>query len=216
MSNTNRFTSNRIARKGRPNPCLVLSFQWTCRILYVLFLLAFIRLISFSDENVKYLEQRIYLKNIKSPALTNSTVALINEVEKTYSGLVYKNHTSFQSLTKHSAPKNITDIRQASFQIKNVTTEEQKVDVNDILLWKQRLKFKLSCLNKRMGGFYLYHFRKAAGTTIRSFMKRYALSHRVSFHETEGKVLHPSLLQIPGIISLISLRFDYYVRSKMQ
>ena len=121
MDNTNRSTSTRIARKGRPNPCLVLSFQWTCRILYVLFLLAFIRLISLSDENVKYLEQRIHLKNMKSPALTNSTDARINEVEKTYSGLVYKNNTSFQSLTKHSTPQNITDIRQASFQIKNVS-----------------------------------------------------------------------------------------------
>lgn len=190
------------ASRTRSKP---LNFILSFRILFFLFLLAFIRLITLSEENIiQYLEQQSL--NVKSFAFPNCITDKSihhklkqHEIEKNYSSIpFYGNRKPLPIEANHTLT--------SSFKIINDTIREQTNEIHEFSRRKQ-LNLKLSCLNKHLGGFYLYHFRKAAGTTIRNFIKRSSLLYRVSFHETEGKVLHPGLLKIPGIISLISLRY---------
>jgi len=86
----------------------------------------------------------------------------------------------------------------------NVNIRQQKY-LNST--WKDNIENKIFCLNKNRGGMYLYHMRKSAGTSLRTFLKHLAVVHRMSYHETEGKILNSLILNIPGITSFTSLRY---------
>lgn len=72
--------------------------------------------------------------------------------------------------------------------------------------WKQKVAAKLSCLRSRRMAFYLYHVRKAAGTTVRDVTRLIAFRQRVPFYETEGIVLNERLLSIPELFTVITFR----------
>lgn len=72
--------------------------------------------------------------------------------------------------------------------------------------WKSRVSAKLGCLLNRRLAFYLYHVRKAAGTTIRDVTRLIAFRQRVPFYETEGIVLNESLLDIKQLFTMITFR----------
>lgn len=58
-----------------------------------------------------------------------------------------------------------------------------------------------------LGGVYLYHIRKAAGTSLRDFLTlnmRRIRGPRII--ETEGPVLDSEILSFEGYLSIISLR----------
>jgi len=78
--------------------------------------------------------------------------------------------------------------------------------------WIENIDEKIFCLNKNRGGIYLYHMRKAAGTSLRTFLKHLAIVHRMTYHETEGKVSNHLVLNIPGMISFTSLRCPLHTR----
>jgi hypothetical protein len=72
--------------------------------------------------------------------------------------------------------------------------------------WSDRILHKLICFKASTTAIYLYHVRKAAGTTIRDFFHLLARKQRVPFFETEGIVVNPSLLHIKELLTLISFR----------
>lgn len=52
--------------------------------------------------------------------------------------------------------------------------------------WEKRLRAKLDCVKHDQASFYLYHQRKAAGTTVREILRQSAISLSAPFFETEG------------------------------
>lgn len=60
----------------------------------------------------------------------------------------------------------------------------------DTASWEKRLRAKLDCVKEHKGAFFLYHQRKAAGTTVREVLKKSAKFFNSPFFETEGISMH--------------------------
>ena len=74
----------------------------------------------------------------------------------------------------------------------------------DLKQWQQRITAKLACYNQRNMNIYLYHFRKTAGSSLRTFLK--SNSQYVPFYETEGLVVNSEIVHSPLFLTFISLR----------
>lgn len=79
--------------------------------------------------------------------------------------------------------------------------------------WAESLKSKLSCLRKGQGGIFLYHVRKAAGTTIRDVLEQSCGRWHVGFYEVEGLTLDANFLSYKSrdsttssLLSVLTLR----------
>lgn len=72
--------------------------------------------------------------------------------------------------------------------------------------WVAKLSSKLLCLRLKKGGIYLYHTRKAAGTSIRDVLTYIAREWHVPYYETEGIVLNSDIIKKSGLLSVTSLR----------
>lgn len=72
--------------------------------------------------------------------------------------------------------------------------------------WLSRLTSKLQCMWLHCGAIYLYHTRKAAGTSVREILSFAARQWRVPYYETEGIVLHRPLIDYSGVLTVTSLR----------
>lgn len=75
-----------------------------------------------------------------------------------------------------------------------------------IASWSRRVSHKVRCLQKREGGFYLYHVRKAAGTTLRKKLEVAAKRWRVRLWETEGLKIDSTALALKSVITVVSIR----------
>ncbi len=58
----------------------------------------------------------------------------------------------------------------------------------------------------KKGGVYLYHVRKAAGSTVRDVLTYVTRRHGLPLFETEGISLDAHFLQVPGLLSVTTLR----------
>jgi hypothetical protein len=90
------------------------------------------------------------------------------------------------------------EVKDSSITISTEDADHQK--------WSDRIFHKLVCFKASTTAIYLYHVRKAAGTTIRDFFHLLARKQRVPFFETEGIVVNPSLLHIKELLTLVSFR----------
>ena len=72
--------------------------------------------------------------------------------------------------------------------------------------WHKQLLHKLYCLHQRKGDLFLYHIRKAAGTTLREIMTKYAKINNVRLYESGGISLNREFLSVKGLLSVITLR----------
>jgi hypothetical protein len=91
--------------------------------------------------------------------------------------------------------------------IGKATVPISNVNPNETTPWINSLSQKLFCRQLfPNSSYYLYHVRKAAGTTIRELVRESAQRNGVKLYETEGKTLNAKLLDIKSIISFISLR----------
>ncbi len=72
------------------------------------------------------------------------------------------------------------------------------VDVKD---WYQRLKTKYSCISNGFGALYLYHVRKAAGTSIKEVLEHASARFGVPTYSTEGITLDMAFLEMPGVLT---------------
>mmetsp|Transcript_19745 Transcript_19745/g.28201 ORF Transcript_19745/g.28201 Transcript_19745/m.28201 type:complete len:268 (-) Transcript_19745:709-1512(-) len=72
--------------------------------------------------------------------------------------------------------------------------------------WKAKLLQKLICLRMKKESIYMYHIRRAAGSTVRDVLHKVALRWGARYHETEGPVLNENFLNLPGLLTITTLR----------
>lgn len=72
--------------------------------------------------------------------------------------------------------------------------------------WSRRVAHKVRCLERGVGGIYLYHARKAAGTTLREKLGVVARRQRVAFWETEGVSIDSRALALRSVVTVVSIR----------
>lgn len=94
-------------------------------------------------------------------------------------------------------------------QLPQATTQlHNGVDATDTAMvsWTDGLMEKLRCLHGHNGGIYLYHARKAAGTTVREALTHIAHVWHIKLFETEGLSLDPDFLQVKALLTVTTLR----------
>jgi hypothetical protein len=91
----------------------------------------------------------------------------------------------------------------------NTTPKGLKETLDDTVTsqWLSALASKLLCIRLKSGGIYLYHTRKAAGTSIRDILTTIAATWHVPYYETEGIVLNREIIDKKnGLLTVTSLR----------
>ena len=96
---------------------------------------------------------------------------------------------------------NILHLRSAP-----ITIATEFSDPFEIKFWLQATENKIKCSIECCVIFFLYHVRKAAGTSIRNILKFNYLRFSYDVLETEGINLDHRFLNQSGIVSLTSLR----------
>jgi hypothetical protein len=86
------------------------------------------------------------------------------------------------------------------------TNTESVMDNKATKLWYDQLLVKLRCLHGHLGGIYLYHVRKAAGTTVREVLELVSKVWKVALFETEGITLDERFLATKGLFTIMSIR----------
>lgn len=75
------------------------------------------------------------------------------------------------------------------------------IDDVDIKGWYRRLTSKYSCITGGFGALYLFHVRKAAGTSIKEVLEHASARFGVPTYSTEGVTLDMSFLSMPGVLT---------------
>ena len=83
---------------------------------------------------------------------------------------------------------------------------EEVVSSRREALWWRRLVSKRECLCVGRAGLYLYHTRKAAGTSLREVLTRAARKYRVRMWETEGLSVDARFLAMKSAVTVVSVR----------
>ena len=78
------------------------------------------------------------------------------------------------------------------------TLTKDDVDIKD---WYRRLTSKYSCITGGFGALYLFHVRKAAGTSIKEVLEHASARFGVPTYSTEGVTLDMSFLSMPGVLT---------------
>jgi len=76
----------------------------------------------------------------------------------------------------------------------------------DTVRWETQLTRKLRCLSSHRGGIFLYHVRKAAGTSVKDVLHHSSKLWRVPVFETEGLSLDPRFLVPKSLLSVLTMR----------
>ena len=76
----------------------------------------------------------------------------------------------------------------------------------DTRRWHTQLTRKLRCAQSHRGGIFLYHVRKAAGTSVKDVLAHASQLWRVPLYETEGLSLDPRFLVPQSLLSVLSIR----------
>lgn len=89
----------------------------------------------------------------------------------------------------------------------SVITDAAGEDQQALHLWSAQLLSKLHKLHtlSKLGGIFLYHMRKAAGTTIRDMLTDASIKWGVPFYESEGPTLNRLFLE-ENLLLVTSLR----------
>lgn len=72
--------------------------------------------------------------------------------------------------------------------------------------WEQQLTRKLRCAASHRGGIFLYHVRKAAGTSVKDVLHHASTQWRIPLYETEGLSLDPRFLVPQSLLSVLTMR----------
>ncbi len=181
-------------------------------IVFVIVLVSFISLISLSHDT-----STSSLRNSKIGEVTSAIEKHVANLENEISKLE-KMTESAGKLEEH--PRKPLDFSDASKPEVKEEVEKEDVEIAasehnsetnvfvdaDSKAWRDQLFLKLKCLRLRQGALYLYHVRKAAGTSIRDVLHLMSRTWRVPVYETEGIVLDQKLFDHHGMTSVITLR----------
>lgn len=83
---------------------------------------------------------------------------------------------------------------------------KRKEDPYSINIWYSALLLMLKCFDKKIGFIYFYHTRKAAGTTITSFLFSTKKIKNIPVEKTEGIIIDQLLLNKTDIFKVINIR----------
>jgi hypothetical protein len=72
--------------------------------------------------------------------------------------------------------------------------------------WKDSIYRKLKCTYQHRTIYYMYHSRKAAGTTVRDVIKASNQRYFVQYEETEGHILNQDILGLPHVFTVTTMR----------
>lgn len=125
------------------------------------------------------------------------------------------NLAEFQAASLRAFTKMTEINRHSNFQEPTMISEKKVTgiqspaerDSSNTDRWASMLRYKLQCLHGslRSGGIFLYHMRKAAGTTIRDMLVEASTTWRVPFYESEGISLNRLFLE-ENLLLVTSLR----------
>ena len=145
------------------------------------------------DQELELIKRIKYRSNIPFENVTNG-------------GELTENVTNGGKLTKNVRKSlKLLEIKGEN-KIRNGKNEVIEVSNSNDLPWKTRITKKIACLRKHQISMYLYHVRKAAGTTLREILEVASNKWNSNLMETEGISLDSSFLDIPHLLSIISLR----------
>lgn len=163
------------------------------------------------DEALENAKKRVQIlkESLLKPVSNDNTVENIVEESKpiTTGGLT----PTFRGVVKNNPILNSNHDQ--------LSNKHHEVEVNPIIShnlhhhqitddhsWHKQLLHKLYCLRQRKGDLFLYHIRKAAGTTLREIMTKYAKNNHLHLYESEGLSLNREFLNVKGLLSVITLR----------
>ena len=160
------------------------------------------------------------IRRSKSTSAEQDIAGMLGRTEAYLSTLERSLSHTITSTVKISSPQDIAHARQLQVPTPSVTeaslaSKSQMVPLQsspktamtpssdasqDSASWFARLTSKLQCLHQRRGAVYLYHVRKAAGTTIRDLLTQSTVRWGVPLYETEGI----SLPHSSAVVSILS------------
>lgn len=176
-------------------------------IIIFLCVFSFISLFYISHES----SSSFHLRNSGTEAHLQEIERLVSKLEREVAKIEAKkgelehgvNHDTKETADKGEEDKE--DVEAELIAEPEQLPEKVFVDPNSEK-WAAQLKAKLLCLRLRKGALYLYHVRKAAGTSLRDVLHMISLSWKVNFFETEGVVLDHSIFDHQGVTSVLTLR----------
>lgn len=126
------------------------------------------------EKLVNHLENEILTLELQQKQLTNSG----NSGNNGYSG--------GKNVFNGNNKQNLRSTENGIVSNSTGTNPDLAEVIKDTSRWKEQLFNKMLCLYVKRGSIYLYHVRKAAGTTLRDILQFVAMRWSVSLYETEG------------------------------
>ena len=77
---------------------------------------------------------------------------------------------------------------------KEASSSSSLSSISNQNLWLNKVKDKINCIKRGYGDIFMYHMRKAAGTTLRELLTIQSKKNNVLFLELEGLTLPPQYL----------------------
>lgn len=158
----------------------------------------------------RYKELQLYVQKLEAAVAQTSNNELKTATSEDHSGDAHEGHVEDHMSTykapdfdpHHRGPSS-TEVSVPNVQSEVKATLDDKVTSQ----WLSSLASKLLCLRLKSGGIYLYHTRKAAGTSIRDILATIAATWHVPYYETEGVVLNRDIIDKKnGLLTVTSLR----------
>lgn len=120
------------------------------------------------------------------------------------SALSVLHHSSVVSSTEDAG---LSSTHSSSSVIATVDDDSTSSPIDPLFQdWKRDVYRKLKCTYQHRILYYMYHARKAAGTTIRDVIKASNQRYFVSYEETEGRILNQKLLGHPQVFTVTTMR----------
>eukprot|EP01041_Mallomonas_annulata_P011854 gene11854-24846_t len=159
-----------------------------------------------------YLASLTYEVNTESLRLSiqmNSTKHMLYLLDKELV-LLEEANSNNEKISKYKT--NINDFKAVTKTVvPTISTHSTSTHTTSVLEaqtspWLLKLTNKISCLKSKRTSLYLYHVRKAAGTTLRTLLEVACKTWHAELYETEGLVLDSRFLDLQDTISIITLR----------
>ena len=110
-----------------------------------------------------------------------------------------------EGLGGHNGNADLSGSSSSSGSARSGSSTSSEAD-EDTVRWEQQLVRKLRCVSSHRGGIFLYHVRKAAGTSVKDVLQHASTNWRIPLYETEGLSLDPRFLEPRSLLSVLTIR----------
>ncbi len=149
------------------------------------------------------------------------TIFIWTFIVKTHQNAIISSNASFNHQTTNILSNNSSN--DLSHDVPDVSNTPSKlsnsiqIDENaNLKLWLSKVKDKTKCISHGYGDIFMYHMRKAAGTTLREVLTIQSKRNNVLLLELEGLTLPPQYIlndndnnndnDLKGLLTAVSLR----------